>query len=112
MQQPPAPSQPEPPPAGKAVLRAGSICFLTSVISIFAQPVLLAFLHGPLAAVCAVLAIIAIAKDQVKHGVQLLLASIFLLPIFWTLSLFIWFVGIGALIGILQKERLGRLGVN
>jgi hypothetical protein len=41
---------------------------------------LLAFIHGPLLAVCVVLAIIAIAKDQVKRGVQLLLASIFMLP--------------------------------
>jgi hypothetical protein len=47
-------------------------------------------------AVCVVLAIIAIAKDQVK---QLLLASILALPIICALSLFFWFVGIGAFIG-------------
>jgi hypothetical protein len=49
--------------------------------------------------VCVVLAIIAIAKDQVKRGVQLLLASIFMLPMISALSLFLWFVGIGAVIG-------------
>jgi hypothetical protein len=32
---------------------------------------LLAFIHGPLIAVCVVLAIIAIAKGQVRSGVQL-----------------------------------------
>jgi hypothetical protein len=48
-----------------------------------------------------VLAIIAIAKDQVKGGVQLLLASIFLLPIICAFSLFLWFVGFGAFIGSL-----------
>jgi len=99
MQQPLSPSQPEPPAAGKAVLKAGYICFLVAVISIISQPVLLAFIHGPLMAVCAVLAIIAIAKDQVKRGVQLLLASVLALPIICALSLFFWFVGIGAFIG-------------
>src|SRR6266403_4451266 len=92
------PSQPEPPAPGKAVLKAGSICFLVAVISILAQPVLLVFIHGPLMTVCVVLAIIAIAKDQVKHGVQLLLASVCILPILWAFSLFLWSVaGIGAL---------------
>jgi hypothetical protein len=86
------------------VLKAGSICFLVAVLSIIAQPILLAFIHGPLMAVCAVLAIIAIAKDQVKRGVQLLLASIFLLPIIFALSLFVWFVGIGALITSFRTE--------
>jgi hypothetical protein len=47
-------------------------------------------------AVCAVLAIIAIAKDQVKQGVHLLLASIFLLPIIFALSLFFWALIVGA----------------
>jgi hypothetical protein len=55
-------------------------------------------------AVCIVLAIIAIAKDEVKRGVQFLLASIFLLPIFWAISLFLWWllwgVWSGVLIGI------------
>jgi hypothetical protein len=51
-----------------------------AIVSILAQPVLLVFIHGPLMTVCAVLAIIAIDKDQVKRGVQLLLASIFMLP--------------------------------
>jgi hypothetical protein len=100
MQNPPALSHvPEPPTAGKAVLKAGYICFLVAVISIISQPVLLAFIHGPLMAVCVVLAIIAIAKDQVRRGVQLLLASILALPIICALSLFFWFVGIGAFIG-------------
>jgi hypothetical protein len=98
MQPPPAPSSIPEPPAGKAVLKAGSICFLVAVISIIAQPILLAFIHGPLMAVSIVLAIIAIAKDQVKRGVQLLLASIFMLPMIFALSLFLWFVGIGAFI--------------
>ena len=53
----------------------------------------------PLMAVCVVLAIIAIAKDQVKRRVQLLLASILVLPIICALSLFFWFVGIGTFIG-------------
>jgi hypothetical protein len=39
-----------------------------------------------------------------KHGVQLLLASIFLLPIICAFSLFLWFVGIGALIGVSRTE--------
>lgn len=105
MQPPPTPSNiPEPPPAGKAVLKAGSICFLVAVISIIAQPILLAFIHGPLLAVCIVLAIIAIAKDQVKGGVQLLLASIFMLPIIFALSLFLWIVVIGASIAGLGAE--------
>jgi hypothetical protein len=99
MQQPPSPSQPDPASAGKAVLKAGSICFLLAIVSILAQPVLLVFIHGPLMTVCVVLAIIAIAKDQVKRGVQLLLASIFMLPMIFALSLFLWFVGIGAVIG-------------
>jgi hypothetical protein len=73
-------SPPDPPAPGKAVLKAGSICFLVAVISIVAQPILLAFIHGPLLAVCVVLAIIAIAKDQVKGGMQLLLASILCSP--------------------------------
>ncbi|MEY2606078.1 MAG: hypothetical protein QOH31_3894 [Verrucomicrobiota bacterium] len=75
MQHPPPSSQPEPPPPGKAVLKAGSICFLVAVISIIAQPVLLAFIYGPLMTVCVVLAIIAIAKDEVQRGVQLLLVA-------------------------------------
>jgi hypothetical protein len=57
MQQPPSPSQSEAQSAGKAVLKAGYICFLVAVISIISQPVLLAFIHGPLMAVCVVLAI-------------------------------------------------------
>jgi hypothetical protein len=89
-------SQPEPPAPGKAVLKAGSICFLVAVVSIVAQPILLAFIHGPLLAVCVVLAIIAIAKDQVKGGMQLLLASIFMLPIIFALSLFFWALIVGA----------------
>jgi hypothetical protein len=88
--------QPEPPAPGKAVLKAGSICFLVAVISIVAQPILLAFIHGPLLAVCVVLAIIAIAKDQVKGGMQLLLASILMLPIIFALSLFFWALIVGA----------------
>jgi hypothetical protein len=104
MQHPPLPSQPEPPPAGKAVLKAGSICLFIAVVSIIAQPVLLAFIHGPLMAVCIVLAIIAIAKDQVQRGVQLLLASIFMLPTIFALSLFVWFVGIGTVIASLGAE--------
>jgi hypothetical protein len=99
MQQPAPCSQSERPTAGKAVLKAGSICFLVAIVSILAQPVLLVFIHGPLMSVCVVLAIVAIAKDQVKRGVQLLLASIFVLPMIFTLSLFLWFVGIGAIIG-------------
>jgi len=92
------PEQPKPASPGKAVLKAGSICFLVAVVSIIAQPVLLVFIHGPLIAVCTVLAIIAIAKDQVKGGVQLLVASICILPIIFALSLFLWSVaGIGAL---------------
>jgi hypothetical protein len=86
------------------VLKAGSICFLVAVISIIAQPALLAFIHGPLMTVCVVLAIIAIAKDEVQRGVQLLLASIFMLPIIWALSMFLWFVGIGAIIASLSAE--------
>jgi hypothetical protein len=89
-------SQPEPPAPGKAVLKAGSICFLVAVISIVAQPILLAFIHGPLLGVCVVLAIIAIAKDQVKGGLQLLLASIFMLPIIFAFSLFFWALIVGA----------------
>lgn len=44
------------------------------------------------------LAIIAIAKDQVKGGMQLLLASIFMLPIIFALSLFFWALIVGAFI--------------
>ena len=79
-----------------------------AIVSILAQPVLLVFIHGPLMTVCVVLAIIAIAKDQVKRGVQLLLASIFMLPMIVALSLFLWFVGIGAVLGASSGELIPR----
>jgi hypothetical protein len=101
MQNPAPPDQSGSQPAGKAVLKAGTICFVVAAISMIAQPVFLVFVHGPMMSVCAVLAIIAIAKDQVRRGVQLLLATFFILPIIWACSMFFWFVGIGVLFGSL-----------
>jgi hypothetical protein len=98
MQPPPIPSStPKPKSAGSAVVTAGGICFLLAAISIVAQPVLLAFIHGPLAGICILLAIIAICKDEVRGGVQLLLASIFALPVIFGLSFCLWAMILGAL---------------
>ena len=52
----------------------------------FLQSVALVFIHGPLILVCVVLAIIAIAKDQVKKGVYLLLASLIGLPLIFAIA--------------------------
>lgn len=76
--------------AGKSVLKAGSACFIVAIIAILAQPIVLAFVYGPMAGVCIVLAIIAIAKDQVRRGLELLLATIFILPVFLAISIFGW----------------------
>jgi hypothetical protein len=93
MEHPPAVSQTMPPgSAGNGAFQAGSICFLIATISMFLQPVALVFIHGPLILVCVVLAIIAIAKDQVKKGVYLLLASLIGLPLIFAIACFVWFV--------------------
>lgn len=97
MQNPPEAPPSGPSSAGKSVLKAGSACFVVAVVAIIAQPVLLAFIYGPMAAICVVLAIIAIAKDQVRRGLELLLATIFILPIFVAGSLFVWFAVLGSI---------------